>query len=173
MRAGSVRRIIATHNPVRLFPEELKRTFKYCDMPSRCRSRKPRLSRLSGLKINVCAYTLSLCDLSCLSWFESWAAPSDHELELGSSRLGGRVIGLYRMGGSRRNVHKPYSSNVNITEALVGGRVGNPRGLTGLALARGHARVSGLTETATGRRGRHSLPGVGPTHFGSNGRFAF
>ena len=26
---------------------------------------------------------------------------------------------------------------VRITEALVGGRVGNPRGLTGLALARG------------------------------------
>jgi hypothetical protein len=40
------------------FPEELKRTFKYCDMPSRFRSRKPSLSRLSGLKINVCAYTL-------------------------------------------------------------------------------------------------------------------
>ena len=82
MRAGSFRKIIATHNPVRLFPEELKRTFKYCDMPSRFRSRKPRLSRLSGLKINVCAYTLWLELLELV-----WVGPPllIYELELGSS----------------------------------------------------------------------------------------
>ena len=36
--------------PVSLFPEELKSTFKYFDMASRIRSRKPRLSRFSGSK---------------------------------------------------------------------------------------------------------------------------
>jgi hypothetical protein len=53
---------------------------------------------------------------------------------------------------------------VRITEALVGGRVGNPRGLTGLALARGHARGRDSPRRPPAR-GRHSLPGVGPTHF--------
>lgn len=55
----------------------------------------------------------------------------------------------------------PY---VRITEALVGGRVGNPRGLTGLALARGHTRGRDSLRRPPAR-GRHSLPGVavGPT----------
>jgi hypothetical protein len=52
------RKYFATHNPIRLFPEELKRTFKYCDMPSRfLEAESPEIITIvSGLKINVCAY---------------------------------------------------------------------------------------------------------------------
>ena len=45
---SSFRKSFATHNPVRLCPEELKSTLNYCDMPSQIRSKKPRLSRFSG-----------------------------------------------------------------------------------------------------------------------------
>ena len=66
MRAGSFRKYFATHNPVRLFPEELKRTRSNIvtdaksinDFEAESPASSVSLSRLSGLKINVCAYTL-------------------------------------------------------------------------------------------------------------------
>ena len=57
---------------------------------------------------------------------------------------------------------------VGITEARVGGRVGNPRGLTAPGAGPGSARGRDSPRRPPAR-GRHSLPGVGPTHFGSNG----
>ena len=57
---SSFRKYFATHNSVKLCPEELKSTFNYCDMPSQIRSKEPRLSRFSGSKSNVWAYTLYL-----------------------------------------------------------------------------------------------------------------
>ena len=57
--------------------------------------------------------------------------------------------------------------NVSITEARVGGRVGNPRGLTAPGAGPGSARGRDSPRRPLAR-GRHSLPGVGPTHFSTN-----
>jgi len=56
---SSFRKYFATHNSVKLCPEELKSTFNYCDMPSQIRSKEPRLSRFFGSKSNVWAYSVT------------------------------------------------------------------------------------------------------------------
>ena len=58
---------------------------------------------------------------------------------------------------------------MSITEArvAVGGRVGNPRGLTAPGAGPGSARGRDSPRRPLAR-GRHSLPGVGPTHFSTN-----
>ena len=58
--------------------------------------------------------------------------------------------------------------DVGITEALVGDGVVNPGDSRRLALAPDQPGV-GTPETATGPGSTLSLPGVGPTHSGSNG----
>ena len=82
-----------------------------------------------------------------------------------------------RGAGTPRVVHRStvhpdplvkYALNVFITEARGGGRVGNPRGLTAPGAGPGSARGRDSPRRPPAR-GRHSLPGVGPTHFGSNG----
>ena len=55
--------------------------------------------------------------------------------------------------------------HVNITEAPVGGGVGNPRGFPPPGAGPGSARGRDSLRRPPAR-GRHSLPGVGPTHFG-------
>ena len=73
MRAGSFRKYLATHNPVRLFPEELKRTFKYCEYEHR---HAKSISKHKAQIINhdypasKSMFAHTLCELSCLSWFE-------------------------------------------------------------------------------------------------------
>ena len=82
MRAGSFRKYFATHNPVRLFPEELKRTRSniVTDAKSISKQKAQRAAfHYHDYPASKSMFAHTLCDLSCflleLVLGLSWAAP--------------------------------------------------------------------------------------------------
>jgi hypothetical protein len=80
-RRAAFENISRRTHPVRLFPEELKSRFKYCqNSNSKQKAQIITILRVTIHKIDVCAYTL------LLELVLSWAAPSDsyilYEFEL-------------------------------------------------------------------------------------------